>query len=251
VRDRFITVYGRMPVLEALGDESLQIDKVLLATNARGSNVDAIVAAAEQRGVAVERAPAAHVTRVSRNGRHDQGVVADVVAPRLGALENWLADGGDRGPWRLLLLDAVSNPANVGMIVRTATAAGLTGVVLPRAGCPDVGPLVVKASAGVAFRATILRTPTADEAAAALHGAGVTVYGLRTGGADRSVFDTEYAQRSAFVLGNETSGVSPPTAAHVDEWITIPLAGGIDSLNVASAAAVLAFEVMRPPRAPR
>ena len=227
----YVTVYGRMPVLEALRDPAVRVEKVLLARTARGDSVDEIVAAAQQRGVAVQRVAPEKVTRVSGNGRHDQGVVADVDAPGLREL-----DEVPGGRLALLVLDGVTNPSNVGMIIRTATGAGLDGVVLPRAGSPDVGPLVVKASAGVAFRARVYRSPTAAAAVDRLRGAGLEIIGLRAGG--ESLLDAEIGARVAFVLGNETDGVS----VECDRWLSIPMSNGVESLNVAVAAGVLAFE---------
>src|SRR3954470_3090161 len=176
-----LVVYGRMPVVEALSDPSVRVSLVLLARTARGDSVDDIVRLAGERGVPLKRVAPEKVTRVSGNGRHDQGVVAEVEAPDFAELDDWLASNV---PSALLVLDGVTNPQNVGMIVRTATAAGLDGVVLPRAGVPDVGPLVVKASAGVAFRATILAADTAAAAVASLQAAGVDVVGLRAGAPD-------------------------------------------------------------------
>ena len=236
-RDRFITVYGRKPVLEVLADPAVEVDKVVLATNARDRSAEAIVEAAEARGLEVRREPAERVTRLSHNGRHDQGVVADVVAPQM-------RDVGQVGEAerRVLVLDGITNPANVGMILRTATAAGLDGVVVPRRGTADLGPLVVKASAGVAFRAPILRTLTTEDALASLQDAGFALVGLDAA-AGRSLFDLEPPERCAFVLGGETHGVTPEAARWVHEWVAIPMAGGVESLNVASAATLVAYEL--------
>lgn len=239
-RASFVTVYGRIPVLEALRHPSVEVDKVLLARTARGESVDEIVAAARERNVPLQRVAPERVTRISRNGRHDQGVVADVVAPRLAELDEWLTAGD--GP--LVVLDGVTNPSNVGMIIRTAVAAGMAGVVLPRAGVPDVGPLVVKASAGVAFEAPLLRCGTAAEGVRSLRRAGFSVVGL-AGGAGVSLYELPIPQRAALVLGNETEGISEAVGALVDEWAAIPLAGGVESLNVATAAAVACFELSR------
>ena len=238
-----MTVYGRKPVLEALADEALAVDKVLLADNARGPAAREILDAAARRGVPVRRASAHRVKVLAGNGRHDQGVLADVVAPRMRPLASFLTSLGAAGG-SVLVLDQITNPANVGMILRTATAAGLDGVVLPRRGVPGVDPLVVKASAGVAFHAPVLRCATAAEACAALSDAGFTLYGLRAD-APHSVFTAALADRAAFVLGNETSGVSDAVRAAVDGWLSIPMTGGVESLNVASAAAVLCFERVR------
>jgi len=232
----FVTIYGRMPVLEALRDEAVPVTKVLLARTAKGDSVDDIVAAATARGGTLQRVSPEKVTRVSGNGRHDQGVVADVDAPSLRELDDEIPGG------RLayLVLDGVTNPANVGMILRTATAAGLDGVVLPRAGVPDVGPLVIKASAGVALRSSVLTTSTARDAVARLRTAGVAVIGLRSDSAE-SLFEAELPERAAYVLGNETDGVS----VEVDRWLSIPLANGVESLNVAVAAGIVSFELAR------
>jgi 23S rRNA (guanosine2251-2'-O)-methyltransferase len=239
-RDRFVTIYGRMPVLEALLDETLPVDKVVLARSAQGDSVDDIVRAARRRQIRLERADATRVTRLSRNGRHDQGVVADVVAPGLADLGAWIEGG--RADVDVVVLDGVTNPANVGLVLRVATAAGMA-TALPRQGSPDLGPLVVKASAGVAFRATVLRCATALEGCAALAEAGWTLVGLDAG-ASTAIWEP-LPRRVALVLGGETGGFSAAVGALFDERRSIPLEAGVESLNVATAAAVAAFELRR------
>jgi 23S rRNA (guanosine2251-2'-O)-methyltransferase len=142
------------------------------------------------------------------------------------------------------LLDGLTNPANVGMIIRTAAGAGLDAVVLPVAGSPEVGPLVVKASAGVALWAPIVRAPTAEEAAQRLSQAGVALVGLASGD-HPPVWSAALPDRVALVLGNETSGISPAVSDLVASWCSIPTAAGVESLNVAAAAAVVCFELVR------
>lgn len=241
-KDRFVTVYGRKPVLEALADDRLSVDKVVLADNAHGAAAREILDAARHRGVPVQRATAQRVKVLAGNGKQDQGVLADVVAPRMRLLTDALA--GRSAPRSVLLLDGITTPANVGMILRTATAAGVGGIVVPRRGVATIDPMVVKASAGVAFTAPVLRCATAAEAAADLRAAGYTLYGMDAG-ARRTVFDAELPQRVAFVLGSETSGVTEDVRPHINRWVSIPMAGGVESLNVASAAAVLCFELVR------
>jgi 23S rRNA (guanosine2251-2'-O)-methyltransferase len=246
-KDTFITVYGRKPVLEALDDQALRVDKVIIAEGLRGGPVREILDAARDRGVPVQRASAHRVKVLAGNGRHDQGVLADVVAPRMAPLDEFLDDL--IGPAAVLVLDRVTNPANVGMILRSATAAGVDGVLLPRRGVPAIDPLVVKASAGVAFRAPVLRSATAEEGCAALRDAGFGVYGLAAGGP--SLLDAELPDRVALVLGNETDGLSAAVQEHLDGTLAIPMHGGVESLNVASAAAVAAFDLLRRRTSPR
>jgi 23S rRNA (guanosine2251-2'-O)-methyltransferase len=241
-KDRFVTVYGRKPVLEVLADPALTVDKVVLADSARGASAEEILRAADSRGVVVRRASAHRVKVLAGNGKQDQGVLADVVAPRMRPLSVALSSG--RLPRSVLVLDGITTPANVGMIIRTATAAGLGGIVVPRRGVASLDPLVVKASAGVAFKAPLLRCATAAEAVDALRAAGYRVFGL-DGQARRTVFEAAFPGQSAFVLGGETAGVGVDVRPLVDEWLSIPMAGGVESLNVASAAAVLCFDLVR------
>ena len=143
-KDRFITVYGRNPVHEVLLDGDLHVDKVVIADGARGSGLREIQQAARRRGVEVQHASAERVKKLAGNGRQDQGVFADVVAPRMRPLEAALAE--DAASLRaVLVLDGVTTPANVGMILRSATAAGVDGIVVPRKGVASLDPLVVKA----------------------------------------------------------------------------------------------------------
>lgn len=239
-----VTVYGRKPVLEVLGDERIDVVRLLLDRRARGEPAEAIVAAASARGVRVQRVPAEKVTRVSGNGRHDQGVVAEVDAPGIQDLDGWAAGLAEGAGAVVLVLDGVTNPANVGMVVRTVAAAGLEGLVLPEVGSPDVGPLVVKASAGTAFTAPILRATSAVSALDVLGSAGFRRLGLSSG-AGEALYEAGIPARTALVLGSETHGISAAAAERLDGWSSIPVRAGVESLNVASAAAVAAYEVVR------
>ena len=175
------------------------------------------------------------------NGRHDQGVLADVVAPRMAPVAEFLSGLDADAPAAVLVLDRLTNPANVGMILRSATAAGLDGVLLARRGLPSIDPLVLKASAGVAFRAPVLRSATVEEGCEALADAGFAIYGLDAGGS--SLLTADLPARVALVLGNETDGLSDAVRAGVDGLLAIPMHGGVESLGVASAGAVAAFEL--------
>ncbi|GAB2855235.1 TrmH family RNA methyltransferase [Lentzea nigeriaca] len=240
-KDRFVTVYGRKPVLEALDDPALSVDKVVLADTARGPAAREILDAARSRGVAVQRATAQRVKVLAGNGKQDQGVLADVVAPRMKPLALALEEGGLRS---VLVLDGITTPANVGMILRTATAAGIDGIVVPRRGVASIDPLVVKASAGVAFRAPVLRCGTSAEASALLRASGFPLYALDSHASD-TLYSATFPSRAAFVLGSETSGITDDVRPHITSWLSIPMAAGVESLNVASAAAVLCFELVR------
>ncbi|MEV4734772.1 RNA methyltransferase [Saccharopolyspora sp. NPDC049426] len=242
-KDRFVTVYGRKPVLEALADYDLRVDKVIVAEGLRGGPIAEIEEAAADRAVKVQRASAHRVKVLAGNGRHDQGVVADVVARKMRPLADALADHAT-APRTILLLDGLTTPANVGMILRTATASGIDGIVVPHRGVAGLDPLVIKASAGVAFHAPVLRSRTAAEAAEMLTEAGYPLYALDAG-SEHSLYNTDFGDRAVFVLGSETAGLSTEVEERIAQPLSIPMANEVESLNVASAAAVLCFELRR------
>jgi 23S rRNA (guanosine2251-2'-O)-methyltransferase len=254
-----VTVYGRKPVLEALGDPALQVDKVVLAEGVDRDAVRTFTEAARARGLVLQRASAQRVKVLAGNGRQDQGVLADVVAPRMRPLEHFLDDLPPTAGARVLVLDGLTNPVNVGMILRSVTGAGLEGVLLPRRGVPSIDPLVVKASAGVAFHAPVLRARTAADGLAALAEAGFVLFGLdgpgdgaerssthrRSRGTPPSLFEAELPGRVALVVGGETDGLTDDVRAELHGTVTIPLATGVESLNAACAATVACFELAR------
>lgn len=244
-KDRCITVYGRRAVLEALRDPDLEVAGVTVAEGG-GAVVGEVRKAARQRGVELRELTAHRVSLISGNGRQDQGVVADVVAPEMRPLDDRLADL-TRDPTRrqrLLLVDGVTTPANLGLIIRSATASGVDGIVVPRRGTAAIDPQVVKASAGTAFRAPILRTANAPDALAALTDAGFTIVGLDAS-APTSLWDVPLPDRVVFLVGGEHAGASKDAAAFAHSWVAVPMPGDVESLNVACATTLVAFEIAR------
>lgn len=236
---------GRKPVIEALHDDTLQFDKILVSSNAHGAEIDTINGMAASRRITVDRVSEQKVTAVARSSRHHQGVVADVVAPAMQHLGDFCEQRRRGKDWActVLVLDHVHNPSNVGMILRSATAAGVDGVVVPHRGTADIGPVAIKASAGVAFRAPILRVESTDEAVQILTDHRFELVGVDMGGDD--LFTADLPDRAAFIIGNESDGLSPAAAGATTRTVSIPLANGVESLNAAVAASLLAYERRR------
>lgn len=248
-RDTFITVYGRKPALEAVTNPDLEIDKIVLAKDAKGALIEEIVQCARKRQIPVKRMSQKDVTKISRNGRQDQGIAVDVRAAYMEHLDDFV-ESLQKTPlpaklsFSLLALDGITTPANLGLIIRSQVAAGVNGIVLPRKGCPDVGPLIIKASAGTAFKSRILRCETMRSGLQALRASGFTVYGL-SGAGQQTIFQAEFAAHAVFVLGNETYGIDPQHTELIDCWISIPMKKQVESINVACAATVVCFELLR------
>ena len=243
-KDRFITVYGFRPVRAALQDPALRLDKLVIAEGEKGATVRELEQAALARDVRVVRVSRHQLSLLSGSPRHDNGVLLDVVAPRMRPLADALAERPFRRPATVLILDGIRTPSNVGMIIRTAVAAGLGGIVVPHRGVAELDPLVVKASAGVAFQAPLLRCASAEDGVRQLVEAGYLI-GAASADGDSSLFDAELATPLALVLGSETEGISAEVAGYVAQRISIPMPGGVESLNVAGAAAVFCFELVR------
>jgi 23S rRNA (guanosine2251-2'-O)-methyltransferase len=153
--DQLITVYGRKPVLEILQDYSLKIFRVHLADSNRGGGIiDQIKQLAIQRNIEVCFHSRTELSRISRNSKQDQGAACDIHCP--GYMPYRQALQTDQSA-TLIALDGVTNPQNLGMIIRSVTASPAYGLLLPSKGTADISPLVIKASAGTLFKGNILR----------------------------------------------------------------------------------------------
>lgn len=238
---RMLTVYGRKPALEVLRDPALQCHALHLADNNREGGIIAdLRRQAEQRGVPVRLHSRAELARLSRNGKQDQGVAVDVACPAFRTLEDILPTlRRDQGQ-RLLALDGISNPANLGMLVRSATAGGIDAIIWSRRGNAALGPLVIKASAGTLYRAPLVICADLPAALQACTSAGAAICVLAADGS-QSLFDYRPGGSCVFVLGNETEGVSPAVRALADTSLSIPMANGVESLNVAVTASLIAY----------
>jgi len=242
--DTGLTLFGRKPALEALLDPSLTIHCLHLADSNRPAGIIAqIISEAERRGAKIRYHDRLALSRISRNGRQDQGVALDVVCPQFASLPTFLDQSSAA---RRVALDGVTNPQNVGMIIRSAVAAGIDGILYPKRGIASMGPLVIKASAGNLFKAPIIRCETVADALEKLRSQGYRVAALEAN-AKQSLFEFKVEGSMVCVLGGETEGISPAAQALVNTRLSIPMARGVESLNVAVTAALVAFHIKKPP----
>ena len=238
--DSMLTIFGRKPVLEALQDKELTVYRLHLADSNRPDGiVKDIIRLAEKRGVEVCYHDRKALSRISKNSKQDKGVAADLQLSRYQSISDFVAQ---EQQYSLIALDSVSNPQNVGMIIRSVAASPATAVLLPKKGCAALSPLVIKASAGALFKARIVYCDDIASGLETLKQHGATLCTLSSH-ARYSLYDYQPADKNVYVLGNETEGVSKQVTALCGEAIKIPMHNGVESLNVAITAALLSFSI--------
>ena len=238
---KMLTIYGRKPALEALQDTSLHCHTLHLADNNKDGGIIAdLIAQAGRRQLHVRYHSRAELARISKNGKQDQGVALDIACPRFSTLEDLGKTFQTGRPRRLLALDGISNPANLGMIIRSAAAGEVDGIIWSRRGNAALGPLVIKASAGTLYRAPLVICPELPAALASCrkHGASIAILAAD---APESLFEHQPGGHCVYVLGNESVGVSKVVQEMADTALSIPMANGVESLNVAITASLIAY----------
>ena len=239
---RMLTIYGRKPVLEALQTSTVKIHRLHLAhSNKAAAIIEDIVALAEQRGVEISYKDKASLSRISKNSKQDQGVAADLVLERLHTLDDFCKTPVPQKIARYIVLDCIHNPQNLGMIIRCAAAGGIDALFIPEQGSAALSSLVIKASAGAVFKCPIVRAATTELCISALRARGIVI-SILSSAAKQSLWDIQPGLQSrAFVLGNESHGVGPEISKLADEQLQVPMQNGVESLNVAVTAALIAF----------
>jgi TrmH family RNA methyltransferase len=245
-----VVVEGPMLVLEALL-EGAEVAEVYVDAAALDRAIDQADAAGELlRLVGATRAAGLEVHTLGPGALEAASSTA-TPQPAL-AVVRWRPRSLDTLEWALadpvLVLDALSDPGNVGTLLRIAEAAGF-GAVIVTPGTVDVtNPKVVRAAAGALFRTPVIEDATPSQIAELAYGAGVRLVGtVARGGVAHDAFD--WRPPVALVLGSEAHGLSAALDARLDGRVTIPMAGRVESLNAAIAGAVVAFEIARARRA--
>jgi 23S rRNA (guanosine2251-2'-O)-methyltransferase len=235
--DAPLVVYGANAVLELLRSGAA----VTRLSVGRGPREDEVVAAARARAVPVASADRGTLDRLAGTPHH-QGVVATTPPFAYAPLERLLATAARSA----LVLDGIQDPRNLGAILRTARAAGIGGVVLPRDRSVGVTGVVAAASAGLLFGLPIAQVPNLVRAMEAMKEAGYWLVGLATRGGD-PLPGRRPPPRPALVVGGEGEGLRPLVLRTCDLTVTIPMAPGVESLNVAVAVGIALWElVVRP-----
>ena len=236
--DKVLTVYGRNPVMEALEDETITIHKLHLSKSNKDADVlEQMKDIAKKRDIEVVYHDKQALSRISKNAKQDQGVALDMVLEHMGDEQSFIDIHKD---YRIIALDGITNPQNLGMIIRSCAAGNVDAILLPTKGGAQISSLVIKASAGTLFKMPIIKTANLTKTLKFFQTEGATLYTLSSH-AQNSYKEQDYADNTIFVLGNESEGVSKTVEALCDKSIAIPMKRGVESLNVAVTASLLAF----------
>lgn len=234
-------LYGFHAVEEAVRSGGRRVEAVLIAQRRPDPRLETLRQACEAAGIPVRRESPEQLTRLAGTDAH-QGVAARIVPRKFDALEDLLQPTGR--PRMLLALDGIEDPHNLGALLRTADGAGMDGVVLPERRAATVTPTVVKVSAGAAEHVRIARVTNLARALEAMKRQNIWSVGLdERGTTDYDAFD--FRGDFVLVLGNEGSGLHDLVRRSCDHLLRIPMAGGVSSLNVSVAGAIVMFEAAR------
>ncbi len=236
-------VTGRNPVMEVLRS-GRTVDKILVAKGEREGSILKIVAMAKEKGIPVMDAEKTRIETLSGTAGH-QGVLAFVTPFEYATVEDILTYAEEKGESpQIVILDGVTDPHNVGAILRTACCCGIHGVIMPKHNSCGMTPTVIKSAAGATEYMKVARVTNITDTVEELKKHNVWVYGT-DGNAPADIYHTDLTGAAAFVLGDEGKGISRLVREHCDFLVKIPMRGPLDSLNVSVAGAVILYESLR------
>ncbi|MGD9492891.1 MAG: 23S rRNA (guanosine(2251)-2'-O)-methyltransferase RlmB [Bacteroidales bacterium] len=236
-------IFGIHPVREAIEKET-PIDHILIATGSdRKPGISEILSDARQQHIQIKRVPVEKLMRVTR-GNH-QGVIAFIAPVHYYKLEDLVMNAFEKGITPLfLILDNITDVRNFGAMARSCDAAGVTGIVIPETKSVSVTADAVRASAGALLNVPVVKTKNMNGALKYLQQSGIRLFAASEK-AVKLYSEADFNVPAGIILGSEEDGISVPILKISDEWIRIPMAGQVASLNVSVSAGIIVFEAVR------
>ena len=232
-------ICGVHAVFEALSSERQPIERIHIAREAQSGKIREILDLARQRGVPVRKEERVVLDRLAHGEVH-QGIIA--ISGEMAYADFDVLFKNDKP--LIVVLDGVEDPHNLGAVIRTAEACGVSGIVVPERHSAPMSATVVKASAGASAHMPVVRVKNLVNALDEMKERGVWVVGVDTAGTqDWTGFD--YKGPIALVLGGEHRGLRRLVREHCDALVRLPMLGKIASLNISVAAGVVLYEVVR------
>ena len=236
-------IEGRNAVIEALRTEA-SIDKIFIQKGEVDKTLGHIASKARAAGIVVVEADRRKLDGMSRTHAH-QGVIALAAMREYVSVQSLLDAAAEKGEAPLLVVcDEISDPHNLGAILRTAECAGAHGVIIPKRRSAGLTAIVGKTSAGAVSYMPVARVSNLPATLEELKKKGVWVYGTAAEGTT-SLYDADLKGPAAIVIGSEGSGMGRLVREKCDFLVSIPMKGHISSLNASAAAAILLYEAVR------
>ena len=236
-------IEGRNAVVEALR-AGVNIDKIFIMKGETDATLGHIASTAREKGIVVVDADRRKLDGMSRTHSH-QGVIALAAVREYVSVDDILNIAREKGEKPLIVVcDELTDPHNLGAVIRTADAAGAHGVIIPKRRSAGLTAIVGKTSAGAVAHVPVARVPNLTATLKELKDEGVWVFGAAAEG-NTSLYKADLKGPAAIVIGSEGDGMSRLVAENCDFTVSIPMFGKIDSLNASAAAAVLLYEAVR------
>ncbi|MCL2628258.1 MAG: 23S rRNA (guanosine(2251)-2'-O)-methyltransferase RlmB [Oscillospiraceae bacterium] len=235
-------IIGRNAVIEALRT-GVNIDKIFIAKGETDSSLRHIASAAKAAGIVVSDADKRKLDSLS-SGSH-QGVVAVASYANYVTIEEIIDIARQKNEKPLIVIcDEISDPHNLGAIIRTCEAVGAHGVIIPKRRSAGLTATVAKASSGAVFNMAVARVANITAAIKELKEAGVWIYAADMSG-ENGLWETDFTDAVAFVIGSEGDGISRLVAENCDFKVNIPMKGKLSSLNASVCASIFLYEALR------
>ena len=236
-------IEGRNAVTEALRTGTV-IDKIFILKGETDSSLGHIASTARARSIVVVDADKRKLDRMSVTHAH-QGVIALCAVREYASVDDILAAAREKGEAPLIVVcDELSDPHNLGAVIRTACCAGAHGVIIPKRRSAGLTAVVAKTSAGAVSHIPVARVPNITALLKQLKEEGVWIFGAAMNGTT-SLYSADLKGPAAIVIGSEGSGMSRLVAQECDFTVSIPMKSDLDSLNASAAAAILLYEAVR------
>jgi len=234
---------GRNAVTEAL-KAGRTIDKVFIADGDTDKGLQRLAAMAKDAGAVVVPVDRRKLDLMSTTHSH-QGIIAQCAAHEYATIEDILEEAASRGQAPLIIIcDELSDPHNLGAIIRTAECAGAHGVIIPKRRSVGLTATVAKASAGAMEYMKVAKVANINNAIKELKEQGVWIFGTAAEGSE-PMYRADLTGPAAIVIGNEGDGMSQLVRKNCDMLVHIPMSGRISSLNASNAASILLYEAVR------
>lgn len=236
LEDNFI--FGHHASVEAL--QQGRGNKLFLQEDAHGEKIEELKTIAKERSVPVKWVPKQKLDTLSDHGVH-QGIVLAITPYEYLSLDQLLIQAKEKTKTPFfLILDSIEDPHNFGSILRTADASGVDGIIIPKHRAVGITPIVTKTSTGAVEHVSVARVTNLIQAVRQLKGEGFWVFGTDMDGTNFQKWNAQGA--IALVIGNEGRGMSPGLKKEMDELLTIPMVGHVQSLNASVAAGLLMYQ---------